>query len=168
MLLRVLVFNPHNANICNTRALHDICSQEQSNASTCSMQRPNSRVVPKQCFQCLQLVQCCYNCTMFTARTMPRNVCNVYNSYPQFVSLSGLHSHVEHLCLLALLQCCKCCKCCKCCIPTHNTMDAPTVTNPLVTPFWGLSLVQVINTDLNSTSLFFSSFFSSWKTGFNF
>merc|ERR1712038_1644879 len=79
------------------RALHDICSQEQSNASTCSMQRPNSRVVPKQCFQCLQLVQCCYNCTIFTARTMPRNVCNVYNSYPQFVSMPGLHSHVVHL-----------------------------------------------------------------------
>ena len=31
-----------------------------------------------------------------------------------------------------------------------NTMDtAATVTEPLVTPFWGLSVVQVINTDLH-------------------
>ena len=85
------------------RALHDICSQEQSNASTCSMQRPNSRVVPKQCFQCLQLVQCCYNCTMFTTRTMPRNVCNVYNSYPQFVSMRG---YIHMLNTYAFLRCC--------------------------------------------------------------
>ena len=97
--------------------------------------------------QCLQLVQCRAMFAMFTTRTH---------------SLFRCRGYIHMLNTCAFLQCCKCC------IPTHNTMDAPTVTNPLVTPFWGLSLVQVINTDLNSTSLFFSSFFSSWKTGFNF
>ena len=44
-----------------------------------------------------------------------------------------------------------------------NTMDtAATVTEPLVTPFWGLSVVQVINTDLHIVFLFFS--FASFVT----
>ena len=74
-------------------------------------------------------------CRAQTAVSCPRNVCNVYNSssYPQqFVSMR-LHSHTPS---------------------RAYSMDASTVTKPLVTPFWGLSVVQVINTDLHIVFLF--------------
>ena len=84
----------------------------------------------RQAASAIQCSSTSTTCRDQTAVSCPRNVCNVYNSsHPPFVSMRRLHSRT---------------------LMRAHTMDtAATVTEPLVTPFLGLSVVQVINTDLH-------------------
>ena len=107
----------------------------------------------RQAASAIQCSSTSTTCRDQTAVSCPRNVCNVYNSsHPPFVSMRRLH-------LRTLMR-------------AHTMDTAATVTEPLVTPFLGLSVVQVINTDLHILFSFdFLCFFCypcplmSWKIG---
>ena len=118
-VLRVRVFNQHNANICHTPG-----SPLQSNA-------------PRQ----LDMLQRAETKQPRRARAM-------------FAMFTTRRRRTHSLFQRGYIHIHSC---------SYTIMDASTVTEPLVTPFWGLSVVQVINTDLHIVFLFvFLCFFGCW------
>ena len=114
-LLRVFVFNWHNANIC-----HTVCHTPRTELAACLDNRTLGGLNTLNTRE-----PSCVSC--------PSNVCNVYNSDSHLVSM-GLHTHIRI---------------------AWATMGLATVRRPLVTPFWGLSIVEVINTYLHFVFLSF-------------
>ena len=131
-LLRVFVFNWHKK-IC-----HTVCNM--CLFLTHTMQNICHTVchTPRT-----ELAACLDNRTLGGLNTLntrepscvscPSNVCNVYNSDSHLVSM-GLHTHIRI---------------------AWATMGLATVRRPLVTPFWGLSTFEVINTYLHFVFLSF-------------